>query len=194
MDYVALPYVSPRVAEGFQRRRNVLVSGFVDRDLALRFMMLLKEMEAESKDEPIWVIIDSAGGEVQAGWTMVDSMELCAAPIHTVCYGEASSIAAVVFASGRKGHRHMLRHARLMIHQPWASLGAGVTQSALSDASTDLAKTRSEIEEALSRASGLSLPRVHEMCERDYRMDAREAIALGFADSVLEGANGGILG
>lgn len=185
MDYVSLPYVSPEVAEGFQRRRNILVSGFVDRDLALRFMMLLKEMEAESKDEPIWVIIDSAGGEVQAGWTMVDSMGLCAAPIHTVCYGEASSIAAVVFVSGRKGHRHMLRHARIMVHQPWASVGGAIRQSSLSEASNDLSRTREDIENALADASGLPLSKIHEMCEGDYRMDANEAVSLGFADSIL---------
>ena len=185
MELLELPYVSPRVAESFQRRRNVLIRGFVSRDLANRLMLVLKDMEEESRDDPIWVIIDSAGGEVQAGWEIIDSMQLCAAPVHTVCYGEASSIAAVIFASGRRGHRHMLRHSRLMIHQPWTDVGVGIRQSDLMAASADLEGTRNEIEEALSKASGLPLAKIHEMCESDYRMGADEAIRLGFADSVL---------
>lgn len=185
MDFVELPYVSPRVAESFQRRRNILIKGFVDRDLAIRFMLVLKDMEEESRDDPIWVIIDSPGGEVQAGWEIVDSMQLCAAPVHTVCYGEASSIAAVIFASGKRGQRHMLRHARLMVHQPWTDVGVGVRQSDLIGKADDLTDTRNEIEDALSKASGLPLPEVHRMCEEDYRMGAGEAIRLGFADNVL---------
>lgn len=180
-----MPYVSPRVAESFQRRRNILVKGFIDRDLALRFMLVIKDMEGESKDDPIWVIIDSSGGEVQAGWEIIDSMSLCAAPVHTVCYGEASSIAAVVFASGAKGHRHMLRHARLMIHQPWTNVGMGVRQTDLIGKTEDLTDTRDEIEGALAQASGLPLAEVHRMCETDYRMGADEAVRLGFADVIL---------
>lgn len=185
MDLVELPYVSPRVAESFQRRRNILIKGFVDRDLALRFMLVVKDMEEESRDDPIWVIIDSSGGEVQAGWEIIDSMQLCAAPVHTVCYGEASSIAAVIFASGKRGQRHMLRHARLMIHQPWTNVGMGIRQSDLIGKADDLTDTRNEIEDALAKASGLSLSEVHHMCETDYRMNASEAIRLGFADNVL---------
>lgn len=160
--------------------------GPIDRDVAIRFMLVIKDMEAESAEEPIWVIIDSAGGEVQAGWSIIDSMALCKCPIHMVCYGEAASIAAVIFASGERGHRHMLRHARLMIHQPWAGVGGiGVRQSELERASQDLTRTRNGIEEALAKASGLPLSRIHSMCDGDYVMSAEEAVRAGFADSVL---------
>jgi ATP-dependent Clp protease protease subunit len=184
--YVALPYVSPKTADDFQRRRNILISEPITKDLAVRVMMLIKTMESESEDEPIWIIIDSAGGEVQAGWTIYDAMNLSRCPIYTVCFGEAASIAAVIFANGDKGHRYMLEHSKLMIHQPWAIVGGfAVKESELAYASEDLSKTRAEIEEALRKASGLSIEDVHACCNRDYRMSADEAISMGFADRIL---------
>lgn len=184
--YVSLPYVSPEVADGFQRARNILIAEPITKDLAMRVMLLIKAMENERSDEPIWLIIDSPGGEVQAGWTIYDAMDACKCPIHTVCYGEAASIAAVIFANGDKGNRYMMEHSRLMVHQPWSAIkGFAVKESDLAEASADLTRTRHEIEEALSKATGRSVALIHETCERDYRMDAKEAIDLGFADLIL---------
>ena len=184
--YVTLPYVSPDVASEFQRARNILIAEPITRDIAMRVMLLIKTMETERSDEPIWMIIDSPGGEVQAGWTIYDAMNVCKCPIHTVCFGEAASIAAVIFANGDKGNRYMMPHARLMVHQPWSSInGFAVKETDLAEASADLTRTRHEIEDALSKASGRSVSLIHSTCERDYRMDAREAIDLGFADLIL---------
>lgn len=184
--YFSLPYVSAETIAEFQRKRNVLIAEPITEDLAIRIMLLIKQMEDDDPDAPIWFIIDSAGGEVQAGWTIIDSMDLCKCPIHTVCFGDASSIAAVIFASGEKGRRYMLKHARLMIHQPWSTLSAwSIKEAELSDLSDDLTKTRREIEEKLADVSGRPVSYIHELCERDYRMDAKEAIDKGFADRVL---------
>lgn len=184
--YVALPYVPPNVADAFQRARNILIAETITRDLAIRVMLLLREMEEDDPSAPIFMIIDSPGGDVQAGWTIYDSMNLCKCPITTVCYGEAASIAAVIFANGTKGRRLMLEHSRLMIHQPWSSVNVmAIKESDLSEASDDLTKTRNEIERALSKASGIEVGRIHEICEHDFRMDAREAIDIGLADAIL---------
>lgn len=184
--YIALPYVSAKTADSFQRARNILISDTIDKDLAIRVMLLLKEMEREDPNAPIWIIVDSPGGEVQAGWTIYDAMNVCRCPINTVCYGEASSIAAVIFANGDGGHRYMTEHAKIMIHQPWTfQKGLPMKESELAEASADLSRTRAEIEDAIAKASGRTAQEVHEACEKDNRMDAKTAIEFGIADRVL---------
>lgn len=184
--YVTLPYVSPAVATDFQRSRNILIAEPITKDLATRVMLLMKTMETERSDEPIWLIIDSPGGEVQAGWTIYDAMNVSRCPVHTVCFGEAASIAAVIFANGEKGRRYMLEHSKLMIHQPWASInGFAIKESDLADASADLSRTRDEIERALCKATGQSVSAIHSACDRDCKMDAMEAIDFGLADEIL---------
>lgn len=183
---VAMPYVGERIADAFQKDRNILISEPITRELAMRVMLLLRTMEAEDEAEPIRLIIDSPGGEVQAGWIIYDSMNVCRCPIITVCYGEAASIAAVIFANGGRGRRYMLEHAKVMIHQPWSAIrGLAVKESDLADASSDLTRTRREIENAIAKASGRTLSEVHAACERDCRMDADEAISFGLADAIL---------
>lgn len=184
--YVTLPYVSPEVATEFQRGRNILIAEPITRDVAMRVMLLMKTMEAERSDEPIWLIIDSPGGEVQAGWTIYDAMNVSKCPVHTVCFGEAASIAAVIFANGDRGKRYMLEHSKLMIHQPWAAMnGFAMKESDLAEASADLSRTRDEIEKVLCKATGQSKATVHSACERDCRMNAIEAIDFGLADKIL---------
>lgn len=178
------PYVGESTLSDFQRRHNILIAGTIDKGLALRVMLLLKQMEEDG--EPIWLIIDSPGGEVQAGFTIVDAIALCKAPVFACVYGEAASIAAVIFASVKRGNRYMLKHSHLMIHQPWSGSSPWPLKEAEFAALSDsLSDARREIEESLSESSGLPIERVHSLCERDFRMSAKEAIALGFADDVM---------
>ena len=179
-----LPLVGDRVLEEFQRQRNILISGDVTHDMAMRVMLLIRDMDDGAT--PIRLIIDSPGGDVQAGWTIVDSMRLSRSPVHTVCYGEVSSIAALIFACGRRGSRMMLEHSRLMIHEPWGRLGpSAMKESDLRVASESMTETREEIERELSAVSGLPLEEVHRLCSDDMPMTAEEAVRKGFADSII---------
>lgn len=164
-----------------------MIADDITQDLAMRTMVLLRQMDSDDPNEPIWILINSKGGDVQAGWTIIDSMSLTKCPVFTVCYGEAASIAALIFANGEKGHRFMLKHARIMIHQPWAFPSSWpMKESDFAVVSDDISKTRSDIESFLADVSGNSKARIHELCENDYRMDASQAISMGFADATLE--------
>lgn len=180
-----LPFVSESVIRDFQSARNILISGDITPEMALRVMLLIRDMD--DGDNPIWLIIDSPGGDVQSGWTIVDSMRLAKSPVNTVCYGQCASIAALIFACGRKGGRLMLKHSRFMIHQPWGTLGfAPIKESDLRISSDEMTETRNEIESELSKASGLSIEAVHRMCDDDSFMRAEQAIRYGFADGIIE--------
>ena len=178
------PYVSDLDMARFQSKRNILISGDISRDTAVRVMLLLERMGEESPDSPIFLVMDSPGGDVQSGWSIIDAMAICPSPVNTVCFGECSSMAAVIFSCGAKGGRMMLPHSRLMIHQPWGGSFAS-KESELREASERITRTRNELERHLSESSGNPLERIHSMCESDFVMSAEEAVSLGFADSII---------
>lgn len=179
------PLVTDSTLWDLQRGRNVLIRSDVDKGLALRVMLTLREMDSESH-APIRILIDSMGGDVQSGLTIVDAMEVCESPIHTVCVGMAASMAAVIFACGERGHRYMMRHARLMVHQPWGSVSSlYMKETDMRVMSEEMTRTRETLEGILSEKSGLSPSDVSSICENDHHMDAYEAIRLGFADRIL---------
>lgn len=167
-----------------RRERNIFLFGAVTDELAFSVAMLLRAYERENPSKPIRIIIDSKGGSVKAGWVIVDAMGICKSPIETVCYGEAASIASVIFAKGDR--RYMLKHSTLMIHQPWADGPCyPIKESELRNMAEDLTATRREIEEALSECSALSISEIHELTDTDFRISSKKAVSMGFCDAIL---------
>ncbi|MCR5348497.1 MAG: ATP-dependent Clp protease proteolytic subunit [Bacilli bacterium] len=181
----SLPLLSEGLVEEFQNQRNILITGPINSDLALKVMILLRHLDNESHD-PIYLYINSPGGSVSAGLTIVDNMRLIKSPVHTVCFGLAASMGAVIFAAGEKGHRYVLPHAEVMIHQPWSSIADDLKQSDLEIMSSHMRRTRERLETILAEASGKTLEQMHEACEKDNWLNAEEAIAIGLADKILK--------
>lgn len=182
---VTLPLLSESLVTEFQGQRNILICREIDDDLALRIMLLLRHLDNESHD-PIYFYINSPGGNVLSGLTIIDNMRLTKSPIYTVNYGIAASMAAEIFVCGAKGHRYMLPHSELMIHQPWREIQASYKQSDFELVNNRFKRLRFELEEILAETSGQTLEAIHEACERDNYMTAEEAIAMGFADKILK--------
>ena len=182
---ITLPLVSESLLTEFQSQRNIIIAGTVDNELALRVMILLRNFDNESHD-PIYLYINSPGGAVGAGLTIVDNMKLVKSPVHTVCYGVAASMGAVIFAAGEKGHRYILEHSEVMIHQPWGTLDSNYKQSDLEIVSAHMKRTRHSLETVLAEAAGKTLEEIHAACEKDNWLSAEEAIAMGLADKILK--------
>lgn len=179
------PIITDSTLWDLQRGRNILIKSDIDKDLALRVMLVLREMDSESR-EPIRILLDSAGGDVQSGLSIIDAMEVCRSPIHTVCVGMAASMAAVIFCCGDKGHRTMMRHSRLMVHQPWGSVSSFyMKETDMKVMSDEMTRTREALEGILSERTGLSPAEVSSICENDHYMGVYEAMRLGFADGIL---------
>ncbi len=181
---ISLPLISKELVEKFQKERNVIIAEEISDELALRVMLLLRSLDSESHD-PINFYINSPGGSVSAGLTIVDNMRLIKSPVYTICYGSAASMAAVIFASGEKGHRYVLKHSEVMIHQPWRQFGQAYKQSDLEIVSEHMKRTRLQLEEILAEASGKSLEEMHQACERDNFLTAEDAVRIGLADKIL---------
>ena len=182
---ISFPLVSAELVTEFQKQRNVIISDEITAELALKVMLLLRSLDNESHD-PINFYINSPGGSVSAGLTIVDNMRLIKSPVYTICYGTAASMAAVIFASGEKGHRYMLRHSEVMIHQPWRQFGEAYKQSDLEIVSEHMKRTRLQLEEILAEASGRSLEEMHAACEKDNFLTAEDAVKMGLADKILD--------
>jgi ATP-dependent Clp protease protease subunit len=133
--------------------------------------------------KPIKMHIDSPGGSVKAGLSMVDSMELCEAPIETINTGMAASMGSVLLGAGTKGMRSSLRHSRTMLHQ-----SSGGAQGNIQDARIQVAeweKINKELFILLGEYCGKSWEQVAEDASRDLWLNGSEAVDYGIIDEVI---------
>jgi ATP-dependent Clp protease protease subunit len=104
--------------------------------------------------------------------------------IATICLGQAASAAAVLLAAGTKGKRLALPHARILLHQPYGQVGYGQVTD-LEIAAREILRMRDLLEIILSNHTGQSIERVHADTDRDFVMEAKEALAYGVIDEVI---------
>ena len=141
-------------------------------------------LESENPDKDISIYINSPGGDITALFAIYDTMQFIKNDIATICLGQAASAAAVLLAAGTKGKRLALPHARVLLHQPWGQVGYGqVTDLEL--AAKEILRMRDLLEEILAKHSGQTLERVHADTDRDFVMEASEALAYGIIDDVI---------
>ena len=141
-------------------------------------------LESENPDKDISIYINSPGGDITALFAIYDTMQFIKNDIATICLGQAASAAAVLLAAGTKGKRMALPHSRIMLHQPSGSTGYGqVTDLEL--AAKEILRMRDLLEEMLASHTGQTIERIHIDTDRDFVMEAQEAIDYGIIDDVL---------
>lgn len=149
----------------------------------IRNMMYLSSINV-----PIKLYIDSTGGEVRAGLALVDAIEMLGktCTIDIICIGKAYSMAAVILAAGKKGHRFMLPHSEVMIHEPLISQGAGGSASSVKSIADSLLSTRDLLSTLLSKHTNKSVEEVTKALSFDNFMNAQEAIEFGLVDFIAK--------
>ena len=167
------------------RDRIVFIGTPIDDVVASLTIAQLLFLQSEDPTEPIQMYINSPGGSVSAGLGIYDTMQYINPEVHTWCMGIAASMAAVLLASGQAGHRHVLPHARVLIHQPWSSGIAGQATD-LKIQAEEILRTRQNLNEILSMHTGQPLDRIERDTDRDYYMSAAEAKEYGIVDLVAE--------
>jgi len=144
--------------------------------------MLFLQMEDEKKD--ICLYLNSPGGSITAGLAIYDTMQFVRCDVATYCIGQASSMAAVLLAGGKKGKRYVLPSSRVLIHQPW-----GATQGVTADISIqtkEMLRIRDYVNKILVKHTGQSLEKIEKDTDRDFFMSAAEAVEYGIVDEVLQ--------
>ena len=134
-------------------------------------------------NNPIRIYINSPGGSVIDGLAIIDTINFIKSPVYTICVGLAASMGAVLLSCGEKGHRIVLPHSRVMIHQV-----SGFTGGSLADMKIDLEQTKrceQDIYHILANNLDKSYDEIVALCDRNNWFIGQEAIDLGIADKVL---------
>ena len=143
----------------------------------------LLHRESQDAEKDIALYINSPGGEVYSGLAILDTMNFIKPQVSTICVGMAASMAAVLLSAGAKGKRFCLPHSKVMIHQP--SGGAQGQQTEIEIVAEEIKKTRRELNQILSDASGQPIEKVQADTERDNYLTAAEALDYGLIDRIV---------
>ena len=165
------------------KERIIFISGEINDSTADSVIAQLLYLESENSQADIHVYINSPGGSVSAGLAIYDTMEFIGCDTQTIYIGQASSMAAILFAAGTKGKRMILPSARVMIHQPWGGVSGQATDIKIQ--AKEILRNKELIISYLQHKTGQTQKQLRLDLERDYYMDAKEAIAYGIADKIL---------
>lgn len=169
------------LAERFLKTRTILLSGEIDKESAERFVRQLLLLESLS-EEPITVLIDSPGGDADAGFAMYDMIRFVKPQVRLVGMGLVASAAALVLLAVPKERRLGLPNSHYLIHQPLSGIRGVATEIEIH--ARELDKTKDRINKVIAEATGQNLERVKKDTDRDFWMSADEALAYGLISKV----------
>lgn len=174
---------SPDVfAEKFIKTRQILLSGEINKDLAEKFNKQLLLLEADNND-PVYVYIDSPGGDVSAGFAIYDMIRFVSCPVVLVGNGLIASAAALILLAVPKERRVGFPNSEYLIHQPLSQMEG--TASDILIHAENLTKTKAKINKIISEASGKDLDKVKNDTERDCWLNAEEAKEYGLISKIV---------
>lgn len=162
----------------------VFIGTAIDDNVANLVVAQILFLAAEDPEKDISLYINSPGGVTTAGLAILDTMNFVQPDIVTYCLGQAASMAAVLLAAGAKGKRFALPYSRIVIHQPHAQ-GLGGQAADLDIQTREILRTRGLLNQILADRTGQPLEKVERDVDRDYIMDARQALEYGMIDRVI---------
>jgi ATP-dependent Clp protease protease subunit len=166
-------------------KRVIFVSEGINSAVAKKVVNNLLAMDAQDSNKPIYMYLNSPGGEVNSGFAIYDTMRFINSEVRVICTGLTASIGTIILLGAPKKHRYTMPNTRFLIHQP---LIGGHIQGQASDleiTAREIIKTRSKINHMLSEECGQPLARVEEDTVRDYWMNADEAIKYGLVTKIV---------
>lgn len=162
--------------------RIIFLSGEITDETANLVVSELLYLNSLSTDD-IYLYINSPGGSVTAGMAIYDTMNFIESDVSTICVGMCASMAAFLLSSGKKGKRIALKNSEVMIHQPLGGASGQATEIKI--AAERIIKLKKKINKILSINTGKSLSKITKDTERDYFLDADEALEYGLVDQVI---------
>lgn len=163
--------------------RKLFLFGPIDEKTVYSFTAQMLYL-MEDEQSPIDIYINSPGGEVNSGLAIYDLIQSCKAPINMYCIGMAASMGALIFAGGKKGHRFMLPHSKVMIHEPLIPNGVGGSASSIKSTADSILQARELLNGILAKHTGKTLEEINKATDHDNFMTANEAIEFGLCDKV----------
>lgn len=178
--------MAKKMEKQFFEKRAVYLWGVVDDKSAKDVVGKLLLLEADKPGTEIKFYINSPGGMVTSGMVIYDTLQMISSPVSTICMGLAASMGSILLSVGKKGSRYIFPHGEVMIHQP--SLG-GYYQGTSADLEIQALQTQKTKElgaRLLAENCGKSMEQIMKDFDRDYWMNAQEAVDYGIVDVILD--------
>jgi len=180
------PYLMKKMEQLFLKKRAVYLWGPVEDKSARDLVSKLLLLDADKPGQEIKFYINSPGGVVTSGMVIYDTMRMIQSPVITICMGLAASMGSILLSGGVKGKRLIFPHGEVMIHQP--SIG-GYFQAASADIeihAKQMQRTKEISAQILANNTGKTVERIMKDFDRDYWMDAKEAVDYGIVDTIVD--------
>ena len=173
-----------QLMQKFLNTRQIILSGEVNKDLAEKVIRQLLILEADSASKPIYVYIDSPGGDVDAGFAIFDMIRFIKPPVYTIGMGLVASAGALILLAAPKNYRLGLPNSHYLIHQPLSGIKGVATDIEIH--AKEIEKIRTKINALIAEETGKDVSDVAKDTDRDYWLSADEAAAYGLILQVIK--------
>jgi len=178
--------VAMLIQRKFLEQRKIFLWGAVTDATAKDITEKLLYLETTEPGKDITFYINSPGGSITAGMAIFDTMKLISSPITVVVTGMAASMGSILLCGAAKGRRLLYPHSRVLIHQPLISGRMIGPASDINIQAKEMEKLREELNKILAQSSGQPLEQINKDTDRDFYLNAKEAIEYGLADRIVE--------
>jgi len=178
--------VAQLIQRRFLEQRKIFLWGAVTDATAKDITEKLLFLEATDPGKDITFYINTPGGSITAGMAVYDTIRLITSPVTVVVTGMAASMGSILLSAAPKGRRLLYPHSRVLIHQPLISGRMIGPASDINIQAKEMEKLRAELNQILATASGQPLEKINRDTDRDFYLNAQEAIAYGLADRIVD--------
>ncbi|MHC1785020.1 MAG: ATP-dependent Clp protease proteolytic subunit [Anaerolineaceae bacterium] len=166
------------------KERIIFLGTPIDDQVANVIVAQLLFLTHEDPEKSIQMYINSPGGQIYAGLAIYDTMKMIPNKISTVAVGVTASFGTVLLAAGTKGQRYALPHATIHMHQPLG--GAQGQASDVEIQAREILRLKARLNEIMAESTGKTIDEIEHDTERDFYLDANQAVEYGLVDQVLK--------
>lgn len=174
----------PQVEKELFEARVILISAGVDPKLAHAVNSKLLALERHNDKDPIYLYINSPGGEVHSGFSIFDMARFIKPPVVTVVTGLAASMGSIITLCARPEHRFAFPNSKILVHQPSVT-GMGGSVSDIEIHARDLLDTKNRIIELYQKECGRTNDEVKKALDRDNWMSPEQAVKWGHISKIV---------
>lgn len=170
-------------SDKFLKTRQIILTGEINKELADSIVRQFLILDSEDEKSPIYMYIDSPGGDVDAGFAIFDVIRYVKAPVYLIGMGLIASAATLVLLAVDKDRRFGLPNSRYLIHQPLGGMRGVATDIEIY--AKDMEKIRAKLNKIISDQTGTALEQVTKDTDRDYWLDSDEAVKYGLISKIV---------
>ena len=165
------------------KTRSVMISEEVSEELAKKVYAQLLLLNQKSSEEPIYIYINSPGGDADSGFGIYDMMRFIEAPVITIVCGLCASAAVTIFLGADEGKNYSTPNSRFLLHQP--STGVQGSASDMEITANEINKTRERYNAIVSEITGKGMDTLKKDADRDFWMSPEEAVEYGLVGKII---------